>query len=98
MEGVKERMVNFTLFGQDFSFFTDAPEEESTRIIRMVQEELEAGNIGTRSNVPSSKMLVLGCLRIAARYVELEKEYKEFRRKQDVSIDKLIDKVSSEIE
>jgi len=37
---------------------------------------------------------VLVCLRIAARYVELEKRFERFRSKQEASIDKLISKLS----
>jgi cell division protein ZapA len=40
-------------------------------------------------------MLVLGCLRMAAKYVQLNREYKEFRQVQERSISQLIDKVSS---
>jgi hypothetical protein len=43
-------------------------------------------------------MLVLGCLKIAARFVQLEKEFNTFQARQDKSIDKLINKVSSGIE
>ena len=93
-----ERLVNFVLFGQEYSFYTDASEEDVDKVITMVRGELEAGTVGNRSNIPTSKLLVLGCLRIAARYIELDKEYKKFRRNQGVSIDKLIDKVAAGIE
>ena len=48
----------------------------------------------SRSAVPSSKMLVLGCLRIAAKYVHLEREYSEYRQSQEQAVANLIDKVS----
>jgi len=43
-------------------------------------------------------MLVLVCLKIAARLIQLEKEFGTFRTDQVASIDKLIDKVSSSID
>ena len=93
-----ERLVHFELFGQEFSFYTDASEEDVEHILKMVRSELGEDESGRRSPLPSNKMLVLGCLKIAARFVQLEKEFSTFRTRQDASIDKLINKVSSGIE
>ena len=93
-----ERRVHFELFGQEFSFYTDATEEDVELIITMVRDELGEEEGGKRSPLPSNKMLVLGCLKIAARFIQLEKEFGTFRTNQEASIDKLIDKVSSSIE
>jgi len=92
---MKERRVNFTLFGQEYSFYSDAPEDEVEDAISMLRDELEGTDLAARSTIPSSKMLVLGGLQLAARYVKLDKEFNKFRRGQEQSIDKLIDKVSS---
>ena len=40
---MEERLVSFSLFGQDFSFFSDAPEDEVQEAIAMLCEELEGG-------------------------------------------------------
>ena len=95
---MEERLVSFTLFGQQFSFYSDAPEDEVDGAIAMIREELEGTDLAARSTVPSSTMLVLGCLRIAARYVNLEQEHAAFRASQDQSIAHLIDKVSEGID
>lgn len=92
-----ERLVHFELFGQKFSFYTDASEEEVELIISMVRSELGEDELGRRTPLPSNKMLVLGCLKIAARYVQLNRDFDSFRSRQDESIDKLIDKVSIEM-
>ena len=93
-----ERRVDIRLFNQEFSFYTDAPPEEVEQIISLVRGELNGGGQGFGVSMPSSKMLVLVCLKIAARYVQLEKEYEQFRAQQGESIDKLISKVSSGME
>lgn len=93
-----ERLVHFELFGQEFSFYTDSSEEDVELILAMVRSELGAEGSGKHSSLPSSKMLVLGCLKIAARFVQLEKEFNTFQARQDKSIDKLINKVASGIE
>jgi len=95
---MEERLVSFTLFGQEFSFYSDAPEYEVQGAIAMLRDELEGTDLAARSTVPSSTMLVLGCLRLAARYVNLDKEFSTFRTSQEKSIDKLINKVSSGME
>ena len=93
-----DRLVRFELFGQEFSFYTDASEEDVELIIKMVRSELGGEEPGKRSPLPSNKMLVLGCLKIAARVIQLEKEFSTFQARQDKSIDRLINKVSSSIE
>lgn len=92
----RERRVDFNLFGQEFSFYTDAPEDEVEQVIGMVRRELDEEGQGVRTSLPSSKMLVLVCLRIAARYVQLEKRFARFRAQQGASIDKLISKFPPE--
>ncbi len=92
---MEERLVSFNLFGQEFSFYSDAPEDEVEGAIAMLRDELEGTDLAARSTVPSSTMLVLGCLRLAASYVRLDKEFSSFRTKQELSIEKMIDKVSS---
>ena len=90
--------MQFDLFGQEFSFYTDASEEEVEQVISIVRSELDELNEGRSKTLLSTKMLVLCCLKIAARYVDLDKEYDRFRNRQDESIDKLISKVSSGID
>ena len=92
-----ERLVQLELFGQDFSFYTDASEEDVARIIELVRTELGADQPGKIKQLPSSKMLILGCLKIAAKCVQAEKDLETFQSEQDKSISKLIGKYSSEI-
>ncbi len=95
---MEERLVSFTMFGQEFTFYSDAPDDEVQGAIAMLREELEGTDLAVRSTVPSSTMLVLGCLRLAARYVNLDKEFNAFRTDQEQSVDKMINKLSSGIE
>ncbi len=95
---MEERLVRFTMFGQEFTFYSDAPEDEVEQVIGLLRTELEDAELDTVSTIPSSKMLVLGCLRIAARCVQLQKEFDAYRRSQGRSIDELIDKVASGID
>ncbi len=91
---MEERLVRFSLFGQEFTFYSDAPESEVDEVVGILRNELEGADGNYTSTVPSSKLLVLGCLRIAGRYVKLSREFEEFRNRQGRSIDGLIDKMS----
>jgi len=92
---MQDRLVRFHLFGQEFTFYSDAPEEEVESAIALLRQELESSEKVSRSSVPSSKMLVLGCLRMAAKYVHLNQDFMEFRQAQECAIDRLVEKVSS---
>jgi cell division protein ZapA len=91
---MEERLVHFSLFGQEFTFYSDAPESEVEEVVRILRSELEGSDGKYVSTVPSSKLLVLGCLRIAARYVKVSREFHAYRNRQGRSIDNLIDKMS----
>lgn len=95
---MQDRLVRFHLFGQEYVFYSSAPQDEVESAIRLLRNELEADEKITRSTVPSSKILVLGCLRMAARYAQLHREYNEFRQVQERSVAHLIEKVSSELD
>ncbi|PIE55824.1 MAG: cell division protein ZapA [Desulfobulbus propionicus] len=94
---MKERLVRFSMFGQEFSFVSDAPDEEVERAVDVLRQEFEDTGRAGLSNIPSSKMLVLGCLRMAARYVRLQMDYQDYRQRQEKGLGKLIDKVSGEL-
>lgn len=95
---MQDRLVRFNLFGQEFTFYSDASEEEVASVITLLRDELESNEKISKSSVPSSKMLVLGCLRMAAKYVQLKREHSEYRQAQDRTVAQLIDKLSSTLD
>ncbi len=95
---MKDRLVQFELFGQEFAFYSDAPEDEVEKAVNLLREELEGDSRYGRSHLPSSKMLVLGCLRLAAKYVQMEREHAAFCQQQTHSITNLIRKMTASIE
>lgn len=92
---MQDRLVRFQLFGQEFAFYSNAPDEEVESVIDLLRQELESGEKLSRSSVPSNKMLVLGCLRMAAKYVQLHREHEAFREMQKTRLGHLADKVAS---
>lgn len=90
---MQDRLVRFHLFGQEFTFYSDASEDEVEAIINLLRQELEGGETVSRSAVPSSKILVLGCLRMTARYVQLQREYQDYRQTEQRTLSDLAEKV-----
>jgi hypothetical protein len=98
---MEERLIQFALFGQEFSFYSNAPDDEVREAVAMLREELEATGVSTKSTVPSSNQLVLGGLRLAARHVNLKHEFNVFYAERKLQVERkqlisgLIDSVSS---
>ena len=76
----KERLVNFTLLGQDYSFYTAASEEEMEKILALVRKLTEESGGSLKSGtIPVSKIAVMACLNIASRYIKLQGEKSKSR-------------------
>ncbi|CAK8713954.1 MAG: cell division protein ZapA [Candidatus Electronema aureum] len=84
-----ERRISVALFGQEFSFYTDAPDEEVQQAVTLLREELELTGLSLNGNaVPSSTMLVLGCLRLVARCVSQENAFSRFQAERKLDIER----------
>ncbi len=91
---MEERLVHFQLFGQEFTFFSDVSDAEVDEIVKLVRQELEREDGRYTSSIPSSRLLVLGCLRLASKLVQQKKKSADYRRRQDNAIDNLIDRMT----
>jgi len=91
----KERLVSFTLLGQNHAFYTGAPEEEMNRILALVRELVEGGTERTSGTIPVSKAAIMDCLNIASRYIRLQQEYDEYRKENDARMADLIEKIGA---
>ena len=74
-----ERLVSFELLGQKFSFYTEADEEEMAAILSLVREQIGGDSVLPSNTVPASKIAMMACLKMASRYLELEREYQSYR-------------------
>ncbi|MBM9614315.1 cell division protein ZapA [Desulfobulbus rhabdoformis] len=95
---MEERLVSFFLFGQEYTFYSDAPEEEVVAVLELLREELERGEEFMPSAVPSTKVLVLGCLRMAAKYMHLQREHERYCQAQEQLTAGLIEKILRTVE
>ena len=93
---MEERLISFTLYGQEFSFYSDVPDDEVQEAVSMLRQELgEPDEISPTTAVPSTTLLVLACLRIAARHVSLQRDFNGFsaEREKYKGSNKLISKL-----
>lgn len=75
----RERLVEFTLLGQDYAFYTGASEEELKKILDLVKSLVQEGQGASRSGtIAVSKKAILACLNIASRYIRLQQDFDEY--------------------
>ncbi len=92
----KERLVSFDLLGQNYSFYTAASEEEMAKILSLVRQLIGENGTKPRSRtVPVNKTAVMACLNLASRYIKLEQEFEDYRRKNSATASLLIEKIEA---
>lgn len=74
-----ERLVRFQLLGQEYTFYTGAPEREVADILDLVKDLVEENMSGASGTIPVGKVAVLVSLNIASRYFELKSEFEKYR-------------------
>lgn len=93
-----ERLVRFELMGQEFAFYTAAPEEEVDEIISMVTDlVLQNSSSGASGSIAVGKVAVLASLNIASRYVELKKDFAQYKKKTEERLLKLGEQIDRQL-
>ena len=86
-----ERLVKFTLLGQNFAFYTGASEEEMESILSMVREQIESIGGGDKpgGTIPVSKIAVMACLNLASNYIKLKQEHSSYKQDTAAKLEEL---------
>lgn len=93
-----ERLVRFELLGQQFAFYTGAPEEEVNEILQMVRDlVLENSSSEVAGSIPVSKIAVLASLNMASRYVELKRDFETYKSEVESRLFRLSEQISDEL-
>lgn len=90
-----ERLVRFQLLGQEYSFFTGAPESEVAAILDLVKELVEENMSGPTGTIPVGKVAVLVSLNIASRYIELKSMFDRYKADTEQRIASLTRQIDS---
>jgi cell division protein ZapA (FtsZ GTPase activity inhibitor) len=94
----KERLVNCTLLGQNYSFYTGASDDEIKKIFNLVEKLMATSTAKTSSGtIPTSKTAIMACLNIASRYIKLQQDFEDYRKKNDAKVSSLIDKIEASL-
>lgn len=94
-----ERLVRFELIGHEFAFYTGAPEEEVAEIIQLVTDlVLENSSSGPSGSIAVGKVAVLASLNIASKYVELKRDFDEYKKDTESRLIRLAEEIAGECE
>lgn len=88
-----ERLVRFELLGQEYTFYTGAPESEVADILDLVQGLVKENMSGSPGSIPVSKVAVLVSLNIASRYFELKSNFDRYKAENEQRIASLTKKI-----
>ncbi len=76
----RERLVQFELFDKNFSFYTEESEENMEKILTLLRDVVDGDYPSGAGGISLTQTGVLGCLKLAARYVRLENEFNEYKK------------------
>lgn len=93
-----ERLVQFELLGQEFTFYTAESEEDMDRIFSLVRGTVKCDSQTAQGSLSVAKTAVLGCLTMASRYVKLENEFERYRRDSTGRIAQISDEITKCLE
>ena len=90
-----ERLVKFSLLGQNFAFYTGASEEEMEKILGLVREQIESIGGGNKpgGTIPVSKIAVMACLNLASNYLKLKQEHSQYKAETSSKLGELSDRL-----
>ena len=90
-----ERLVEFTLLGQNFAFYTGASEKEMEDILSLVREQIESVGGGDKpgGTIPVSKIAVMACLNLASNYNKLKQEHSRYKQETSAKLEELSDRL-----
>ena len=90
-----ERLVRFELFGQEYTFYTGAPEDEVADILDLVQGLVKENMSGASGAIPVNKVAVLVSLNIASRYFKLKSNFDRYKADTEQRIASLTRQIDS---
>lgn len=91
-----ERLVKLEVLGQEYPFYTDAPEADVEEILQLVKSQLEA-NSEHMQRLPSSKVAILACLNVASRYVKMKRDLETLRNTVHEDMERVAKRIESSL-
>ena len=82
------RSVKFEVFGQEYSLNTEMEDKEVQEVLDFVRFHL-AETCRATNVLPSSRNIILASLNMAGKYVQLRRDFEDYRSKIDLLNDKI---------
>ncbi|WP_041278073.1 cell division protein ZapA [Desulfotalea psychrophila] len=93
-----ERLVQFELLGQQFSFYTEESEEDMEHILSLVRDGIREDNDGPKGSLLVAKIAVRACLKMASDYVCLQRDSRQYREDSLRRISQLSEDIAGHLE
>ena len=74
-----ERLVQFSLLGQNYRVYTGTSKEEMEQILDLIYRAVDETTTEGGGTLPASKAAVMVSLNIASKYVRLKEEFDQYR-------------------
>jgi cell division protein ZapA len=88
-------LVTFKVLGQEYSLYTDAPEEDMQEILSLVKNQMEAVGQASSHVLPANKLAIVTSLNIAGKYVKLKREHEGYKRRVEEKINLLSTRIEN---
>lgn len=88
--------MTLEVLGQEYSLYTDAPEEDVEEILHLVKINLETQSHAA-ARLPANKAAILTCLNIAGDYVKLKRNFEQYKTKFLKNIDTLTKRIETSL-
>jgi cell division protein ZapA (FtsZ GTPase activity inhibitor) len=90
-----ERLVEFTLLGQKFAFYTAATEEEMAAILSLVKDQIDSVGGRPGGTIQVGKVAVMACLNMASSFIKLQNEHDQYQAQTQAKLEELNNKLDT---
>ena len=92
-----ERLVKFEVLGQEYPLYTDASEEDIEEILNLVKIQIENHSKFSKSSLPANKVAVLTSLNMAGKYVQMKKDFEQYKKEMTDRVERLTSVIKSSL-
>ena len=92
-----ERLVQFAFLGQNYNVYTGTSEEEMEEILAFIQRVTDETISEGRGSLPVGKASVMVSLNVASKYIQLKREFDQYRIEMEERIRSLNDQIDTSL-
>jgi cell division protein ZapA len=85
------------VLGQEYPLYTDASEEDIEEILNLVKMQIENQSKSSKSFLPANKVAVLTSLNMAGKYVQVKKDFEQYKKEMTDRVERLTSVIKSSL-